>query len=127
MRNHESAMLAYVRLASMSHEKQQAVGRDRFLVLAGFEACNSGWLDVAELCRVLVLRSNPRHLLGNCDSFPDAIRSKDNQLFFASLARFCPMEQAEHLLRQHDAWPDGNESDSTGEMAMSELETIHIE
>ena len=47
MQNHELAMLAFARLARISHDKHQATGRDRFLLLAGERACKAGWPDVA--------------------------------------------------------------------------------
>lgn len=101
MRNHETAMLTYARLARLSHERHQQAGRDRFVTLCGREACLSGWLDVATACRDLVLASNPRHLLSHSPSFADALREPDNNLFFARLEAFCPFEQAEHLLLEN--------------------------
>lgn len=124
MRNHELAMLAYARLARISHEKQQQPGRDRFLVLAGFEACQAGWLDVAARCRELVLVTNPRHLLGKTESFPESIRDEANRTYFTNLESFCTFEQAEHLLRQNRCWIDGEATESLGSQALTEL--VHI-
>ena len=124
MRNHELAMLAYARLARLSHEKQQAPGRDRFLVLAGYQACQAGWLEVAVRCRELVLRTNPQHLLGKADSFPDTIRDPASRTLFRQLDTFCPFEQAEHLLRENSQWPELESGDTAGDQALRELSEI---
>lgn len=124
MRNHELAMLAYSKLARISHEKQQFIGRDRFLILAGQSACRAGWLEIAEQCRDLVLRSNPRHLLSRADSFPAAIRDSDNDGFFSQVESFCPFEQAEHLLRLNDCWDELEVADSGANLATAELNAI---
>lgn len=125
MRNHELAMLAYARLARLSDEKQQAPGRDRFLVLAGYEACLAGWLEVATRCRELVLCTNRQHLLGKTDSFPDTIRDPASRTFFRQLENFCPFEQAEHLLRENGQWSELQPVDAAGDQAIKELAGIH--
>lgn len=100
MPDHEQAMLAYLKLAAVSHEKRQFPGRDRFLLLAGTEACRSGLLDVAETCRELVLQSNSRHMVRRYDTLMDALRDAEFQPFVKQLERFCPVERAEHLLSE---------------------------
>lgn len=115
-------MLAYARLARLSHDRQQTAGRDRFIILCGREACFAGWLDVATACRDLVLAANPRHLLSHTDSFPDAVREPDNERFFAQLEAFCPFEQAEHLLRENHQTLTSTVEISTGEAALADLE-----
>jgi hypothetical protein len=102
MANHERAMLAYVRLADLSRERQQALGADKFLVLAGAAACRAGWLDVAERCRVLVIGDNPSHLLSRYPSFADAMRDANFQPYLKQQERFVGYERAEHLLREID-------------------------
>ena len=124
MRNHETALLAYCRLARVSHEKQQIIGRDRFLVLAGRAACLAGWVEVAERCRELVLASNPHHLLSRDATFPEALREPDNGKYFAKLQAFCPFEQAEHLLRTSNDWPVLNDNQSVGDYAFEQLSGI---
>ena len=121
MRNHETAMLAYVRLARLSHERKQAAGRDRFIILCGREACLAGWAEVAAACRDLVLASNPRHLLSHSASFPDALRDSENDRFFQQLEAFCPFEQAEHLLRENEQTLESTADVSAGEVALAEL------
>ncbi|MBI1310006.1 hypothetical protein GC176_01775 [bacterium] len=122
MRNHETAMLAYARLARVSHERRQSAGRDRFIILCGREACFAGWLDVATACRDLVLVNNPRHLLAHSASFPDALRDPENTRFFAQLDAFCPFEQAEHLLRENHQTLASTVEVSAGEVALADLE-----
>ena len=123
MRDHETAMLAYARLARLSHERKQTAGRDRFVILCGREACLAGWADVAASCRDLLLESNPRHLLSHAASFPDALRDSENERFFQQLEAFCPFEQAEHLLRENDQTLESTTEVSAGEVALAELKT----
>lgn len=99
----EREMLAYLQLAAVSTEKQQSLGRDRFLILAGAAACRAGFVDVADRCRELVLSVNSRHIIGQYESFADAMRNEDFQPLVKQLSRLCPPEQAEFLLQsQHD-------------------------
>lgn len=124
MHEHDRRMLAYVALARVSDEKQQPIGRDRFLILAGVAACRAGWLDVAARCRELVIAGNPRHLLGRFDSLPDALRDSDFEPFLRQLERFCGYEEAELFLQKQGlALPGGDESGerSAGEVALAML------
>jgi len=98
MKNHEAALWAYLRLAFVSHQKRQYIGRDKFLVLAGIAACNSGWPEIAEQCRLRVLENNPAHIIGKSDSFIAAMRDEEFQSFAKQFDRFCTFEKAEHLL-----------------------------
>ncbi|MFQ5734387.1 MAG: hypothetical protein ACE5KM_20810 [Planctomycetaceae bacterium] len=101
-------MLCYLQLAVCSAEKSQPLGRDRFLVLAGGAACRAGLPGLAGRCRELVLRDNPRHLLGQFESFPDALRAEDFAPLMKHLQRLCPPEQAEFLLHEQNAdLPEG--------------------
>lgn len=105
MRDHERAMLAYARLAHISQQKRQLLGRDKFLVLTGTAACRAGWPDVAQRCRELVVANNPAHLLARFESFPDALRSPDLEPLLKRLERFCGHEKAEHLLTELEIEP----------------------
>lgn len=125
MQNHELAMLAFARLARISHEKQQSAGRDRFLLLTGERACHAGWPDVAERSRELVLLSNPRHLLSKSATFADCLRSEEGAKFFPTLQKFCTFERAEHLLRGLGEWRDDEEHDD-GSAALEELRSIGL-
>ena len=98
MVNQETAMLAYARLARLSHERQQPLGRDRFLVLTGASACYAGWPEIADVCRRLIVSHNPRHFLADSASFADALRDPANRGYFDRANRLCSFEQAEHLL-----------------------------
>jgi hypothetical protein len=101
MRDHESAMLSYIRLADISDRKHQQIGRDRLLVLAAAAACRAGWPDVAETCRNLVLKHNPAHLIGNFASFSDALRSDDFLPLLKQHERLCGYERAEFLVQDN--------------------------
>jgi hypothetical protein len=98
--NHESAMLAYVKLAAVSERKHQLIGRDRLLVLATAAAGRAGWIDVADRCRQLVLEHNPAHLIGRFSTAADALRSPDFTPLLNQLERMCSYERAEFLLNE---------------------------
>lgn len=124
MIDHERAMLLYLQLADVSRRKQQTGGRDKFLVLAGVEALRAGWPDVAELCRTAVVEDAPRHLLGQYETFADALRDADFQPFVRRMERFCPFEQAEALLEGLGlpTTHDFAENETAGKKARSLLE-----
>jgi hypothetical protein len=98
--NHESAMLAYVKLAAVSERKHQLIGRDKLLVLATAAAGRAGWIDVADRCRQLVLEHNPAHLIGRFSTAADALRSPDFTPLLNQLERMCSYERAEFLLNE---------------------------
>ena len=124
MPDHEIAMCAYVQLAVLSDEKQQTLVRDRFLLLAGVEACRAGWLEVAERCREKLVESNPAHQLNHHATLADALRDADFQQLVAKWERYCPFEQAEHMLRQLGFTPEGDQPEvSRGERMMQLLRT----
>lgn len=116
-------MLSFARLARISHERAQPLGCDRFLVLAGREACQAGWLDVAERCRALILAENAHHFLSQSESFPDALRDDAKASYFATFDCFCSFEQAELLLLQNGE-PFENVPKNVGEATISELANL---
>jgi hypothetical protein len=120
--NHESAMLAYVRLADVSQRKHQLLGRDKLLVLAAAAACRAGWIDVAERCRQLVIEHNPAHRIGTYPTVADALRSDEFVPLLTQLERLCSYERAEFLLSELglEAQPDEGSRDA-GETALSLL------
>lgn len=89
---------AYLRLATISHQKGQWLPRNKFLVLAGDAACREGLLKVAEACRTLVVTNSSAHMIGRYDSFPAALKSEEFQIYLKQLKKFCSVERAEHLL-----------------------------
>lgn len=123
MRNHEIAMLTFARLAKISHETPHPVGRDRFLLLAGREACLAGWLEVADRCRTLILAGNAHHFLSHSESFPDALRDPANDSYFAIFDSFCSFEQAEYLLSKNGA-PVSASLEDAGPAALEELASL---
>jgi hypothetical protein len=108
MPDDERAMLAYAKLAEISHAKQQDQGRDKLLVLAGAAACRAGWPEVAARCRDLIVAGHPSHLLARFATFADALRDEEFVTFLKSRQRLCSYERAEHLLREL-----GNEDELT--------------
>ncbi len=121
MGDHESAMLAFCRLARISHDRLQAQGRDRFLLLAGVAACRAGWPAVAERCRDLIVTHNPRHFLRGSATLADALRDNANSGFFRKANLVCSFEQAEHLLTEHGGLPLVTDEHTAGELAEAEL------
>lgn len=106
MLNHDLAMLAYLKLAELSGRKQQLIGRDKLLVLAGAAACRAGGLPIADACQELIVRQHPRHQLAKFASFADALRSDDFPLLVKRLEKLCSTEQAEFLAREWGLWPE---------------------
>jgi hypothetical protein len=126
MRDHERAMLVYAKLADVSQQKQQFLGRDKFLILTAAAACRAGWIEVSARCRELVLVHNRSHLVGNFETFADALRSQEFEPFLKRLERFCGYERAEHLLQQLDFetdLPDESADQNSGEHVLQMLST----
>jgi len=121
MIDHELRMCAYVQLACLSHEKQQALARDRFFLLAGCEAYRAGWPEVGQRCRELLLMSNPRHQAGHFPELAAALRDPEFQKLAAQQQRHCPPERAEHLLHQLGVDPRGDHPDQSRGDRMREL------
>jgi hypothetical protein len=120
--NHESAMLAYVRLADVSQRKQQLIGRDKLLVLAAAAACRAGWIDVGQRCRELVLDHNPAHLIGTYPTAADAVRSSDFTPLLNRLERMCGYERAEFLVSELGLEPQPEDgARDAGQIALSLL------
>ena len=121
MRDHETAMQVYVQLAVISDQKQQPQVRDRFLLLAGAEACRAGWPDVAACCRQRLLLVNPSHQLKRHSTMADALRNEDFQQLVAHWERYCPFEKAEALLRQLNLPPAEPTEESVGDQMLKML------
>ena len=117
----ETAMLAFCRLARISHDRIQMQGRDRFLLLAGVAACRAGWPEIAEHCRQLIVAHNPRHFLATSATLPDALRDDANAGFFQKASALCSFEQAEHLLTQHGGVPVVTDKQTAADLAETEL------
>ncbi len=124
MRDHESAMLSYVRLAGVSQLKRQPLGRDKLLVLAAASACRAGWPDVAERCRRLILEHNPAHLIGTFPTVADALRGEEFGPLLKQHERLCGYERAEFLVNDLDLQPEGRPEEddkSAGQIALELL------
>jgi hypothetical protein len=100
MLDHSAAMLAFIKLAGVSQSKQQLSQRDKFLLLAAATAVESGFDQVAERCRQLVLDHNPAHLIHRFERVAFALADPEYQSFQRQLRRFCSYERAEHYLTQ---------------------------
>ena len=108
--HHEIALLTYLQLAVISHDKKQFNGRNKLLVLAAREACRAGLMQYAEPCRELILANNPQHALSNYGDFVEAVRSEDFQALLDRLEKQMPFEKAEYLLEaQGESFKEKNE------------------
>ncbi|MGD9853422.1 MAG: hypothetical protein AB7U20_00570 [Planctomycetaceae bacterium] len=121
----ERAMLMYAEMASIAARKQQMIGRDRFLVLAGAAATRAGWPDIAERCRDLIAARAPRHVIAQHRSFAEALRDEEFAPFLRQTERFCSPERAEHLLSEMAiALPEPRSGESTGDLARALLRSL---
>jgi len=103
MPDHESALKIYFSLAIISHEKSQTDFRDRFLLLAGGEALQAGWLPIAEAIYTHLCAAQPHQQLANYDSFANAMRTEDFQFLWRQTQRRYTVEHAEQLLAEATA------------------------
>lgn len=111
MPNHDRFLWVYFQLAEISQQKKQFHPRDKFLILAGVEACRAGYLEIANRAREIILDHNSNHLLKKQTSFADAMRDEEFLHFVTSLEKsFCNREQAEHLLFQASGAPGDSEA-----------------
>ncbi|WP_166830260.1 hypothetical protein [Thalassoroseus pseudoceratinae] len=129
MSDDERNLVIYARLAAASQAKRQLAGRDRFLILAGVAATRAGWPAIAEEARRLVQQNNPRHLIGQWDTFGDALRSEDFPVFLKQLQRICGPEQADHLLhslRSDPTIPPEPQTDDLGTAILAMWSTADV-
>ena len=98
MANHDTAATAYLRLAVISHERNQGLQRNKFLVLGGMAALQAGRTIVAERCRQVVLGFNPAYILKRWPNLKTAFAAEEFQTYYKQLLKFCSYERAEHLL-----------------------------
>ncbi|MCA9068424.1 MAG: hypothetical protein KDA84_05855 [Planctomycetaceae bacterium] len=124
MIDRDLAVLRYLKLATLARTRQQLAGCDRFLVLAGATACHTGWLDIANQCRALVLQDNPHHLLHRWDTMADALRNEEFTPYLRQQERFCSMEQAETLLTVLGEDVILEEDKSLKEQTLAELDKL---
>ncbi len=124
--NQETAMLAFARLALLSHQRQQPLGTEKFIVLTGIAACRSGWLDLASQCWHLLASLNAQHFVVRSGSFPNALRDASLKNFVTMVERFCSFEQAEHLLDGHGGVPQLEDGQEAGEAAALDLQQIAV-
>lgn len=98
MSHSEASMVWYLQLAHESWCRKQSMPSDRFLILAGATATESGWASIAAACQDVLRQHQPRHQLCQFSDFAHALRDADFRLFIEQLRRRCPPETAEHLV-----------------------------
>ena len=121
MRDHEAAMTVYVQLAVISEQRHQSQVCDRFLLLAGVEACRAGWPEVAARCHARLIAANPAHLAARYTTIAEGLRNEDFQKLVARWERYCPFEKGEAMLRQLDLPAVQPSEASTGEQMLALL------
>lgn len=104
----EAAAGCYTQLACLSHEKQQPLPRDRFLLLAAAAACRAGWAGLAADCHRVLTAHAPHHLAARFKTVADGLRSEEFATLVAQGERFCPLERAEMLLSELGLSADGD-------------------
>ena len=87
----------YLQLAEATAGRGPASTHHRLLLLAGRHAADSEWNAEADICRELVIASNPHHAIGHYRCFADALASDNYLALERQLERQCPQEKAEHL------------------------------
>lgn len=97
----QEATLSYLKLALLCDRRRHFASRDRLLLGAAEAALKAGWPEVAEGCRDVVLRSNPRHMLRRWPTFREAAQSDAFRPLLQQTRRFCSLERAEFLLQAH--------------------------
>ena len=121
MRDHEAAMCVYCQLAVISQQKQQSQVRDRFLLLAGVEACRAGWPEVAACCHKKLVISNPAHQANRFATLAEALRNEEFQQLVVHWERYCPFEKAEAMLLQVDPTISETPDEPAGERMLKIL------
>lgn len=114
-------MQVYVNLAVISEQMHQSQVCDRFLLLAGVEACRAGWPEVAARCRKRLIARHPSHLANLYPTIADALRDKDFQQLVIRWERYCPFEKAEAMLGQLDLPPIVSTTRSLGDQMLTLL------
>ena len=123
-KGYAEAMLAYAKLAAISQQKRQLLGRDKLLILTGAAACRAGWPEVAARCRELVIANNQSHLVGRTETFADAMRTEEFEPLLKRLERMCSYEKAEHLLSEMDENPASRQPNSDSDIGRTALEIL---
>ncbi|MBX3448682.1 MAG: hypothetical protein KF777_03935 [Planctomycetaceae bacterium] len=125
MSHSESNMVWYLRLAHESWCRKQIMPSDRFLILAGAAATESGWASIAAACQNVLREHQPRHQLCQFPDFAHALRDADFRTFIEQLRRRCPPETAEHLVATSGA--PGPANDDLERWALSVIQDCSSE
>ncbi len=91
-------LLIFLHLAWAAGRRRRPLDRCRMLLLAADEALHLGMLDIAEYCRLEMLRISPGHLVSRFQSFAEARRSEDLESLLRRLRRRYARERAEQML-----------------------------
>mgnify|MGYP001189782844 CR=1 FL=1 len=91
-------LVTYLHLAWASARRNRPLVRCRFLLLAANEALSHQMNEIADFCRLEILRENPAHLVGRWDTLAQAQESSDWDALVHQLRRRYSRERAEQLL-----------------------------
>ncbi len=98
MHSDEKALQAYLDLAALYKQQQDAGMREVFLMLAADAALRAGRPSQAEQLRQELLRENPHHVLKPFPTFVEAAQHPDIDNYLDDLRQKYPLEVAEDLL-----------------------------
>ncbi len=93
-------MADFLHLAWAAVKRQRPLVRCRLLLLAADEALQLGFPDIADYCRLEILASNPKHLVGHYATFAEARQSHDLHALLHQLRRRYSRERAEQLMSE---------------------------
>ncbi len=91
-------LVTYLHLAWAAGKRQRPLVRGRLLLLAGDEALHLGMTDIADFCRLEILKTCPAHLVGKFGTLAEARRSEDLETLVRQLKRRYGGERAERMV-----------------------------
>lgn len=93
----------YLSLAEIAGRMGERARQARFLFLAVREAHQTGFSEVADVCRIRLLEQNPDHPIGRFPSVGEALADPEITTYGRELAEIYPPNKAEHLLAKYQA------------------------
>lgn len=97
----------YLSLAEIAGRQEERTRQVRFLFLAAREAAQTGFSEVADICRIRILEQNPDHPISRFPSMAEAMADPEIMTYGRELAEIYPPNKAEHLLAKYQAIGQG--------------------
>jgi len=105
----------YLSLAEIAGRQGERARQVRFLFLAAREAHQTGFSEVADVCRIRLLEQNQDHPVGRFASVAEAMADPEIITYGRELAEIYPPNKAEHLLAKYQAGGHGKGNPHTNE------------